>query len=59
MGFASIAILLGTAIMPAVGWAMAVLGAALVIGATVSAQQVVSAVDAAQAEYFESLRAGR
>jgi hypothetical protein len=58
MGLSSVTILAGAAVMPAVAWAMAVLGAALAIGATVSAQQVVTAIDEAQEQYLAQLRSG-
>jgi hypothetical protein len=48
----------GAAIMPAAAWGVAVVAAVLTIGATVTAQQVVEAIDAAQQDYLDRLSRG-
>jgi hypothetical protein len=55
----SVAIVLGAAVHASVAWAAAVVAAGVTIGATVSAQQVVTAVDESQAARLDQLRTGR
>jgi len=55
MSLSGVLILIGSFINPAAGYGMAVVAAALTIGATMRAQQVVSAVDDAQQRYLAQL----